>query len=67
MHYNKRVQRFYRCYLSYSAFNAPELLISSKRAVLSFGFFIAIDSTAPWNTKKFLAFTFMPSCSNSVK
>lgn len=37
----------YISYLSYSAFNAPELLISSKSAVRSFGFFIAIDSTAP--------------------
>ena len=42
-------------------------LISSKRAVRSFGFFIAIDSTAPWKTKKFLAFAFIPSFSSSAR
>lgn len=57
----------YISYLSYSAFNAPELLISSKSAVRSFGFFIAIDSTAPWNTRKFFALTLIPSCSNSLR
>lgn len=40
--------------------------ISSKRAVLSLGLFIAIDSTAPWNTKKFLAFTLMPKLSSRL-
>lgn len=35
--------------------------------VRSFGFFIAIDSTAPWKTKKFFAFTLIPNTSNWVK
>ena len=35
-------------FFSYSSERAPDPEISSKRAVLSFGFFIAIDSTAPW-------------------
>ena len=36
------------------------LLISSNIAVLSLAFFIAIDSTCPWKTKKFLDFIRMP-------
>ena len=34
-------------FFSYSSESAPDPEISSKSAVLSFGFFIAIDSTAP--------------------
>ena len=39
----------YTLFFSYSSERAPDPEISSKRAVLSFGFFIAIDSTAPWS------------------
>ena len=45
----------------------PSPEISSKRAVLSLGFFIAIFSTAPWKTRKFLALTLIPNCSSSLR
>ena len=49
----------------FSSIYLPE--ISSKSAVLSLGFFMAIFSTAPWKTRKFLALTLIPNCSRSFK
>jgi len=42
-----------------------DLLISSNMAVRSFAFFIAIDSTCPWNTRKFLDFVSTPIFSSA--
>ena len=40
------------------------LLISSNMAVLSLAFFMAMLSTVPWNTRKFLDLTSTPICSS---
>mmetsp|Transcript_23119 Transcript_23119/g.50668 ORF Transcript_23119/g.50668 Transcript_23119/m.50668 type:complete len:416 (-) Transcript_23119:486-1733(-) len=46
---------------SYSAFSSSDPAICSMNTVRSFGFFAAIDSTSPWNTRKLRAFTMTPN------